>query len=134
MLHFFVELNLCLPRSLKYCPVKLRFSYNTRRAWCLIVGDVLVLFFLQYGQWEKALETLSKLVAEKPPVYSLMWGYNAAISALGKAKQMEGVKDLLATMKASGKCVCRYVGRSSTLYITSHIFFVYFFCQDKYII
>eukprot|EP00752_Nemacystus_decipiens_P009836 g8774.t2 len=56
----------------------------------------------KYGQWEKALETLSKLVAEKPPVYSLMWGYNAAISALGKAKQMGGVKDLLATMKASG--------------------------------
>lgn len=35
-------------------------------------------------------------------MHSLMWGYNAAISALGKAKQMEGVKDLLATMRASG--------------------------------
>lgn len=66
---------------------------------------VCVCLRFQYGQWEKALETLSKLVAEKPPVYSLMWGYNAAISALGKARQMEGVKDLLATMKASGKCL-----------------------------
>ncbi|CAM9498192.1 unnamed protein product [Ectocarpus sp. 12 AP-2014] len=56
----------------------------------------------KFGQWEKALETLSKLVSEKPPMRSLMWGYNAAISALGKAKQMEGIKDLLATMKASG--------------------------------
>ncbi|CAM9599295.1 unnamed protein product, partial [Hapterophycus canaliculatus] len=56
----------------------------------------------KYGQWEKALDTLSKLVSEKPPMHSLMWGYNAAISALGKAKQMEGVKDLLATMRASG--------------------------------
>ncbi|CAM9174214.1 unnamed protein product, partial [Ectocarpus fasciculatus] len=56
----------------------------------------------KYGQWEKALDTLSKLVSEKPPMRSLMWGYNAAISALGKAKQMEGVKDLLVTMKASG--------------------------------
>ena len=70
--------------------------------------------FSQYGQWEKALETLSKLVAEKPPVYSLMWGYNAAISALGKARQMEGVKDLLATMKASGKHLARCSTHDST--------------------
>lgn len=61
--------------------------------------------FSQYGQWEKALDTLSKLVSEKPPMHSLMWGYNAAISALGKAKQLEGVKDLLASMKASGAFV-----------------------------
>lgn len=64
----------------------------------------------QYGQWEKALETLSKLVSEKPPMHSLMWGYNAAISALGKAKQLEGVKDLLASMKASGASSRRLVG------------------------
>lgn len=69
------------------------------------VGDPFCFFlfvFRQYGQWEHALDTLRKLVADKPPMHSLMWGYNAAISALGKAKQLEGVKDLLASMKASG--------------------------------
>lgn len=86
------------PRLLRYQRIGSAFYFRT-------VPAVLP----QYGQWEKALDTLSKLVSEKPPKHSLMWGYNAAISALGKAKQMEGVKDLLATMRASGVYMCMCV-------------------------
>lgn len=49
------------------------------------------------------MDTLGKLIAENPPRHTLRWGYNAAVSALGKARQLEGAKDLVETMKANGK-------------------------------
>ena len=51
------------------------------------------------------MDTLSKLIAQKPPKHALTWGYNAAVSALGKARQLDGARDLVATMKASGTFV-----------------------------
>lgn len=57
----------------------------------------------QDGQWEEALRVLAKLIATNPAKHALLWAYNATISALGKAQQLDGVKDLVEKMKASGR-------------------------------
>ena len=59
---------------------------------------------VQFGRWEEALNTLTKMVDDKTPRKALTWAYNSVVSALGKARQLGAAKDLVKGMKSYGEC------------------------------